>query len=420
MNRQINVFVLFIILCQSLIGVTLPLYAQKWVRTNSRGMAPVYALVSQGSTIYASLYDAGGGTIDSSTNGGSTWASSTPATSSFPFLSFAINGKILIGGTPSAGQWRSTNGGISWIQMAGIPSGTEVSSMRFMQKRFFAAAWEGVFISSDDGVTWDLKLKNDSSTNHALPNGFCEDGTNVYVSTQQGAYFSTNNGDTWSISNIGIADSNLSCVESNGLYVFVGTASGLVFRSSNHGASWTAINNGLTNSSSITGLYVNSNLLVAATKNGDLYFSRDYGQNWQLDTTALGGSYVHCYASDGIYLYAGVLTGTGGVWQCSLDRLNSVRETQTNNGPEEFTLEQNYPNPFNPSTTISFYLPSKSFVSIKVFDVIGRVVATIVSQEMSAGKYSKQWNAANISSGIYFYRLQADSYSETKKLLLLK
>ncbi len=88
--------------------------------------------------------------------------------------------------------------------------------------------------------------------------------------------------------------------------------------------------------------------------------------------------------------------------------------------PKTFELYQNYPNPFNPSTTISFLLPSKSFVSLKIFDLLGREAATIVSEEMSVGSYSRQWNAANMSSGIYFYRLQAGSFIETKKLILIK
>jgi hypothetical protein len=88
--------------------------------------------------------------------------------------------------------------------------------------------------------------------------------------------------------------------------------------------------------------------------------------------------------------------------------------------PENYSLSQNYPNPFNPSTSISFSLLSKSFVSLKIFDLLGKEVATIVSEEMSAGSHSRIWNAANMSSGIYFYRLQAGLYSETKKLILLK
>ncbi len=85
-----------------------------------------------------------------------------------------------------------------------------------------------------------------------------------------------------------------------------------------------------------------------------------------------------------------------------------------------FVLSQNYPNPFNPTTTILFALPAWSIVSLKVFDLLGREVSTIVSEELQAGSYTRQWNAANMASGVYFYRLQAGTYSETKKLLLLK
>ena len=88
--------------------------------------------------------------------------------------------------------------------------------------------------------------------------------------------------------------------------------------------------------------------------------------------------------------------------------------------PTKFALNQNFPNPFNPLTSITFNLPNKLFVSLKIFDLIGREVATIVSEELSAGTYSKQWNANGMTSGVYFYRLQAGSYSETKKLVLLR
>ncbi|MGD0337222.1 MAG: T9SS type A sorting domain-containing protein [Bacteroidota bacterium] len=90
------------------------------------------------------------------------------------------------------------------------------------------------------------------------------------------------------------------------------------------------------------------------------------------------------------------------------------------NRPEYFQLYQNYPNPFNPSTNISFSLPSKSFVTLKIFDIMGRELYTIVSEELSAGNYSRQWNTATISSGIYFYRLQAGKFTETKKLILMR
>lgn len=95
-------------------------------------------------------------------------------------------------------------------------------------------------------------------------------------------------------------------------------------------------------------------------------------------------------------------------------------ETLSGKLPKDFSLGQNFPNPFNPSTYISFSLPSKSFVSLKVFDLIGREVATIVLEEMSAGNHSRQWNGNGVPSGVYFYRLQAGAFVETKKLVLLK
>jgi hypothetical protein len=88
--------------------------------------------------------------------------------------------------------------------------------------------------------------------------------------------------------------------------------------------------------------------------------------------------------------------------------------------PTHFFVEQNYPNPFNPLTTFSFKLPAQHFVSLKIFDIMGKEVTTIFSEELPAGNYSKQWNAVNIPSGVYFYRLQAGSFTKTKKLMLLK
>jgi hypothetical protein len=88
--------------------------------------------------------------------------------------------------------------------------------------------------------------------------------------------------------------------------------------------------------------------------------------------------------------------------------------------PKETKLEQNYPNPFNPSTIIQFSLPKATHVTLKVFNLLGQEVATLVSGEVAAGWHVQELNAANLSSGMYFYRLQAGTYSETKRLVVLK
>ena len=88
--------------------------------------------------------------------------------------------------------------------------------------------------------------------------------------------------------------------------------------------------------------------------------------------------------------------------------------------PVEFGLAQNYPNPFNPTTTFSFSIPQSSTVTLTVIDLLGRELAMIVNERLPAGSYTRQWNAAGLSSGVYFYRLNAGDYVETRKLLLIR
>jgi hypothetical protein len=88
--------------------------------------------------------------------------------------------------------------------------------------------------------------------------------------------------------------------------------------------------------------------------------------------------------------------------------------------PDNYSLSQNYPNPFNQMTTISFNIPARAFVSLKVYDLAGRQVSSLVAEELPAGEYTRQWNAAGFPSSIYFYQLQSGSSMETKKLILLK
>jgi Secretion system C-terminal sorting domain len=88
--------------------------------------------------------------------------------------------------------------------------------------------------------------------------------------------------------------------------------------------------------------------------------------------------------------------------------------------PVVFALRQNYPDPFNPSTNISFSVPTTSFVTLSIFDALGREVSVVVSEVLPVGNYSRQWNAIGVPSGVYFYRLQTGSFTETRKLLLLR
>ena len=88
--------------------------------------------------------------------------------------------------------------------------------------------------------------------------------------------------------------------------------------------------------------------------------------------------------------------------------------------PENFLLDQNYPNPFNPITRVQYAIANNQFVTLKVYDVLGKEVETLVNEEKPVGTYELNWNAANLPSGVYFYRFQAGSFVETKKMILLK
>jgi hypothetical protein len=90
------------------------------------------------------------------------------------------------------------------------------------------------------------------------------------------------------------------------------------------------------------------------------------------------------------------------------------------NVPAEFKLFENYPNPFNPSTTFRYSIPTQSKVIIKVYDVIGNEIETLMDEQKSVGTYELTWNAENLPSGVYFYQLKAGDYISTKKMVLLR
>jgi hypothetical protein len=95
-------------------------------------------------------------------------------------------------------------------------------------------------------------------------------------------------------------------------------------------------------------------------------------------------------------------------------------EPSASNIPNQFSLQQNYPNPFNPSTIINFTLPKSININLSILDITGKVVSTIINGNKDAGSYSVKWDASNYASGIYFYRLQAGDFVDTKKMILLK
>jgi plastocyanin len=133
-----------------------------------------------------------------------------------------------------------------------------------------------------------------------------------------------------------------------------------------------------------------------------------------------GTSFIYVPTIAGVYNYDCQFHVSLGMTASFTVQTTTVDNSPASNVPGVFKLYQNYPNPFNPTTKISFQIPANSYTTLKIINIIGQEVATLVSETLPAGAYSRQWNASNMPSGFYFYRLDAGSTSETRKLVLLR
>lgn len=134
-------------------------------------------------------------------------------------------------------------------------------------------------------------------------------------------------------------------------------------------------------------------------------------------------TYDKVFTTIGNYQYYCAIHGApGGVGMSGIIRVINAPTGVTDNKyqPDRFILEQNFPNPFNPSTKIRYTLPQQSLVSVKVFNVLGMEIMTLMNGEESAGHHEIIFDATNMPSGLYLYRVQAGKFDQTKKMLLLK
>ena len=121
------------------------------------------------------------------------------------------------------------------------------------------------------------------------------------------------------------------------------------------------------------------------------------------------------------YLASGWVVGENGTILHTTDGGIIINvEDENSSMPRNYSLSQNFPNPFNPNTTIKWQMPEASFVTLKIYDVLGREVITLANEELSAGEHEVTFNASQLSSGVYLYQLKAGSVIETKKMVLLR
>ena len=271
----------------------------------------------------------------------------------------------------------SMDGGADWISVQTVMSSISVRAAEKTSNYIFVGTNRGVLRATTDGKNWLQVNSGLADTNvHAL----ATINTILFAGTDAGVFLTTNNGTTWKAVNTGLTNKKVPALAVSGTILFTGTYGGGVFVSTNNGTSWKAANTGLTNFN-ITAL------AVSAASGGSNLFAGTYGS---------------------------------GLWKRPVSQMITGVNDNNSAVPESFSLFQNYPNPFNPSTVISYQLPTKEVVTLKVYDFLGREVETLINGSQNAGIHSVTFEAGKLVSGVYFCRLQAGPYGGTMKLLFLK
>jgi len=139
---------------------------------------------------------------------------------------------------------------------------------------------------------------------------------------------------------------------------------------------------------------------------------------WNQPLNSVTQDFYYVVQTVGTYVYVSLANSSSmvGTVLATLTDINQTSQLV----PDKFTLAQNYPNPFNPATNINFDIPQSGFTKLTVFDLSGKEVSNLVSENLSAGSYSVNFNAASLSTGVYLYRLQSENFSEIKKMTLIK
>ncbi len=340
-------------------------YGESWITKKIPGISnSIKCIALLGDTIFTSS----GWLLYYSTDGGDTWFTVNLYASQITSLAIRDN-EIYVGTSNVDGVWRSTDGGNSWMQVNNGLTNIYINAVETDEVNVYVGTQEGLFISSDNGNNW-VKAAGGFPTNLFVTTIKAFDNT-VYAGGIYGLYRSTNYGSNWQWK--GFSNQIVQAIEGRDSIVFAGTVMGGVFLSTNYGNTWNNKSAGLPDLNPSTLVLIN-----------DVLFTGIRGHSMWKNSSLLTG----------IKEYAGA--------------------------PDKFILYQNYPNPFNPSTSIRFTVSNSQLVTLKVFDILGKEVAVLLNKELSAGHYEVEFDGRNLSSGIYFYRLQSGEFSETRKMILMR
>jgi photosystem II stability/assembly factor-like uncharacterized protein len=377
----------------------------QWVQTSGPEGGRISGFANIDTNLFAGTL---GGGVFLSTDNGTSWTPVNNGLWATSVLSIAVSGTNLFVGTDGAGVFRSTDNGNSWTPAnTGLTNGI-VSKLLVIGTNLFAGTYGGVFRSTDNGVGW-------APVNNGLTDtvvySLAVHGTDLFAGTAGGVFFPADSGLHWTAA--GLTNQEIHALTVSGTYLFAGAGGG-VFRSSDKGANWDSVN---TTFADVRALTVSDTNLFAG--GWMVSWSSNNGDSWTNISNGLWGTErVNALAVNGTYLYTGH-RGTS-VWRLPLsDIITSVKDV-SGESPEKFSLAQNYPNPFNSTTTFEFYLPNSEFVILKIYNILGEEVVTLVSKKLAIGKYKYEWDTGSLASGIYFYRIQAGNYVGVKKMVLMK
>jgi photosystem II stability/assembly factor-like uncharacterized protein len=388
------------------------------------------------------------------TNGGLNWGSAQMPGLIVKLEAIVIHPTDQNSAQSSGGRFTfsTTNGGANWKGYE-FPSGYRLGRPEYGDITgliIFIPAYEfngtgdtivkcKVFKSTDSGNNWSgisvFGSEPQPIDPPANPLLVVENSSTWYLGTVNGIYITNNGGnsftqvDTRMVWTINAAGPGL---------VYAGVSSGdnlLVIKSTNQGTSWTEIasisNGGGTRGFSGMRLLPTVNkiyITVSATEKGmdflqqdsSVFVSADNGLNWFYQPLPVTG--VNIASIDFIDGNTGWIVGSGGTILKTTNGggdpigINIV----SSNIPQQFSLSQNYPNPFNPVTHFGFQITASGFTSLKIYDQLGRETAVLVNEDLGAGSYEADWNAADLPSGVYFYQLSSNEFTETKKMILIK
>jgi len=429
-----------------------------WTPVNT-GLTNLYvnAFTISGTNLFAGTEGSG---VFRSTNNGTSWSATGNLVNPYVYALVVFGTNLFAGTDGDDGVYLSTNNGASWVAAGSGLTNTRILSITISGTNLFTGTFGGgVFLSTNNGTSW---TPASSGLTNTYVNAITVSGTNLFASTEGGIFLSTNNGTTWTVASTGLTNTYIHNIAVSGTNLFAGTEDG-VFFSTNNGTNWTQVSTGLTNTIiwalavSGTNLFAGSNgngvwrrpldeiipveltsftasvtentvtlRWTTATELNNLGFEVQRSienKNWNAiafvegtGTTTSSQNYncVDNSVSSGTYFYRLKQVDFNGNFEFSsvVDVIVGL--------PNEFVLAQNYPNPFNPSTSITYQIAVNNLVNLKIYNVLGNEIATLVNEVQPAGKYEITFNASSLSSGTYFYKLQAGNIIETKKMILLK